>query len=89
MSTLTIRVDEKIKKEASDIYESCGLNLSSAINMFLRQTVIRRKFPLAIESEISEDYSYTYPKGFFDLCGALDEDIDPKDLPLEKQDFAV
>lgn len=89
MSTLTIRVDERIKKEASDIYESCGLNLSSAINMFLRQTVIKRKFPLTIETEISSDYSYTYPKGFFDLCGSLDEEIIPEDLALPKQDFEV
>ena len=44
---------------------------------------------LTIKTETSDDYSYTYPKGFFDLCGSLDEEIIPEDLPLEKQEFEV
>ena len=90
MSTLTIRIDENLKKEASQIYEETGLNLSSAITLFLKQTVIKRKFPLTIESEIAKDYVHTYPKGFFDLCGSIKEDMEePIDLPLESEDFDV
>ena len=58
--------------------------------MFLRQTIIKRRFPIAVETEISEDYSSTYPKGFFDLCGALKDDFEvPQDLPIEKEDFDI
>ena len=90
MTTLTIRVDDNVKKEASNIYESCGLNLSSAINMFLRQTIIKKRFPLSVETEISEDYSYTYPEGFFDLCGALKTEIEePKDEIAKPEDFGI
>lgn len=32
----------------------------------------------------------TYPKGFLKLCGSIKEDVEePKDLPLEKEDFDV
>ncbi|MCQ2400472.1 MAG: type II toxin-antitoxin system RelB/DinJ family antitoxin [Lachnospiraceae bacterium] len=69
-TTITFRTDEKLKKEASRLYESMGMSLSTALNMFMRQSVAKKKFPCSIEAEISGDYSYTYPEGFFDMFGA-------------------
>ena len=89
MTTLTIRTDEELKKSASKLFESLGMNLSSAINMFLKQAVIQRKFPCSIEAEVAKDYSNTYPEGFFNLFGLIkDEDMDiPEDTPITKEEF--
>ena len=62
--------DEKLKEEATNLYDSLGLSLSSAINIFLRQSVLKKKFPCSIDLEIMKDYEKTYPKGFFKLFGS-------------------
>ena len=43
------------------------------------------------ETNVKEDYSDTYPKGFFELRGSLkDYDIEePEDLPLDQEDIEV
>ena len=69
-STFTFRIDEKLKEEATNLYDSLGLSLSSAINIFLRQSVLKKKFPCSIDLEIMKDYEKTYPKGFFKLFGS-------------------
>lgn len=37
--TTTIRIDEDVKQEARPILEALGLNISSAINIFLRAVI--------------------------------------------------
>lgn len=36
-----IRIDEHVKKEATELFGLLGLDMSSAINMFLNQCVLR------------------------------------------------
>lgn len=80
--TFTFRIDEKLKEEATQLYESLGMSLSSAINIFLKQSVLKKKFPCSIDLEVINGYENTYPKGFFDLFGSgKDLDIvEPKEL---------
>ena len=40
-SILHIRVDSDLRKEAEELFAIVGLDMSSAVRMFLRQTVIR------------------------------------------------
>ncbi len=58
MSTKTVnfRIDEKLKNEAEDVLSGMGLNMSSALTMFLKQVVNKRAIPFIVESE---DYFYT------------------------------
>lgn len=39
MTTMNIRVDEDVKRQAEQICQELGMNLSTAVNIFLRQTV--------------------------------------------------
>lgn len=92
-STITIRTDSDLKERATELFDSLGMNLSVAINVFLRQAVNHRRFPCSIEApeEIS-DASKTYPADFFSLFGCASNDeifIEPEDLPLEQEDFAL
>ena len=45
-TTYNIRIDKQIRDEADALYKSMGLSLSSAINLFLTQSVIQGRLPL-------------------------------------------
>jgi len=53
---ITFRLDETLKKQAEIIYESMGLNMSSALQLFVTQTVARGSIPFTIEAD--EDAKY-------------------------------
>lgn len=44
-----IRIDTNIKKEATDLFSSLGLDMSGAVNIFLHQCVLRGGLPFAVE----------------------------------------
>ncbi len=52
MTTLNVRVDENLKKEANELFADLGLDMSTAINMFLRQSVIRNALPFEVVREV-------------------------------------
>ena len=47
-SNLNIRIDEEIKKQSEELFASLGMNMSTAINVFLRQAIRRRGIPFEI-----------------------------------------
>ena len=44
-----IRIDEVTKKQAVELLEGLGLNLSDAVNMFLKQVVLRGGIPFDVK----------------------------------------
>ena len=44
-----IRIDSKIKEEAVQLFSSLGMDMSGAVNIFLRQCVLRGGIPFSIE----------------------------------------
>ena len=44
-----IRIDADIKKQAMDLFSSLGLDMSSAVNLFLHQCVLRGGLPFSVE----------------------------------------
>lgn len=48
-ATLTIRVNNNLKDEASAILEDMGLNLTSGITVFLKTVVREKKIPFEIK----------------------------------------
>ena len=55
-STLQIRVDAQLRQEAEHLLEKAGLDMSSAVRLFLRQFVIRRKLPFEVVTETSDPF---------------------------------
>lgn len=43
-----IKIDSTLKKEAQELFESFGISLSSAVNMFLRQSVREQAIPFRV-----------------------------------------
>ena len=45
-TTYNIRIDSRIREEADALYRGMGMSLSSAVNLFLTQSVIQRRLPI-------------------------------------------
>lgn len=45
---VTIRMDSELKKQAETLFNDLGLNLSSAINIFIRQAVREQAIPFEL-----------------------------------------
>ena len=43
-----IRIDENVKAEAVELLNELGLDMSTAVNMFLRQMIIRSGIPFSV-----------------------------------------
>lgn len=50
-STLTIRMNRNIKEEAQVLFSELGMDISTAINVFLRQALRTRGFPFEIKTD--------------------------------------
>ena len=49
---MSIRMDTELKKQADAMLADMGLNLTTAMNMFLRQVVRQGKIPFEIATDI-------------------------------------
>ena len=43
-----IKIDPALKEQAQDLFESLGMNLTTAVNIFLRQSVREQAIPFRI-----------------------------------------
>ena len=48
-TNLTIRIDEDIKREAESLFNRIGLNISTAINVFFRQSIREQAIPFELK----------------------------------------
>ena len=44
-----IRIEEEVKKQAVELFNQLGIDMSSAVNMFLRQAIMRGGLPFSVE----------------------------------------
>jgi addiction module RelB/DinJ family antitoxin len=87
---LQVRVDEDIKKQAIDIFEKLGLNVSDAVNLFLRQSIYAKGIPFEVkipsEPVIQETrYQSDYSKVSFtaqEKLAAVKASMAIEDMPL-------
>ncbi len=49
---MSIRMDKELKKQADTMLADMGLNMTTAMNMFLRQVVRQGKIPFEIATDI-------------------------------------
>jgi DNA-damage-inducible protein J len=55
-TTINIRMDEGLKKQAESLFAELGMTISTAFNVFVRQTVRQRKIPFEISAESDPFY---------------------------------
>lgn len=44
-----IRIDQNVKQEAAELFAMLGIDMSSAVNMFLRQCIIHGGLPFDVK----------------------------------------
>ncbi len=57
MAQISIRIDDNIKAEAESLFSELGINMTTAFNMFIRQTLRQRAIPFEITANIDPFYS--------------------------------
>ena len=55
MTSMTIRVDEKLKKNFDTLCDQFGLSNSAALNLFFKAVVRERRIPFEIKAEPETD----------------------------------
>ena len=55
-STLSIRIDENLKKDFDIMCNNFGMNISTAVTIFAKKVVTERKIPFEITS--NDDYGF-------------------------------
>ena len=65
MSTtnLNIRTDKDIKDQAETIFNELGINMTTAINMFLRATIREHGIPFELKLEVPNDIAAAIAEG--------------------------
>lgn len=48
MGRLSIRIDDKLKEEANELFEEFGMDMSTAIKVYLKQSVKEGRIPFII-----------------------------------------
>lgn len=50
-TNLNIRTDKAVKEQAEEIFNALGLNMTTAVNMFLKTTIREQGIPFALKLE--------------------------------------
>jgi len=70
-STLSIRMDEELKKDFDMMCNNFGMNISTAVTIFAKKVVAERKIPFEISS--NEDYGFYSEENLFYLRKSIGE----------------
>lgn len=54
-TNLNIRIDKEIKNESESIFNELGLNMTTAINIFLRATIREHGIPFSLKVDIPNE----------------------------------
>jgi len=51
-TSMTIRTDKEVKQQASKIFSALGMDMTTAVNVFLRQAIRHNGIPFEIKADI-------------------------------------
>ena len=54
-TNLNIRTDKDVKDQAEQIFSELGLNMTTAINMFLRTTIREQGIPFSLKLDVPNE----------------------------------
>jgi len=85
-ANINIRTDSEIKAKAQEIFTVMGLDMTTAINLFLRQTVRMNDMPFVLSARSSEKNPPVRPPFKYGSMSDQEWIADDFDAPLD--DFA-
>jgi DNA-damage-inducible protein J len=51
-TSMNIRMDSEVKKQAEEIFSEFGINMTTAINIFLRQSIREHGLPFELKLDV-------------------------------------
>lgn len=54
-TSMTVRTDKEIKQQAQQIFSDLGMDMSTAINVFLRQAIKYNGFPFELTLDVPNE----------------------------------
>ena len=54
-TNLNIRIDKSVKEQAEKVFNDLGLNMTTAINIFLRSAIREQGIPFALKLDIPNE----------------------------------
>jgi DNA-damage-inducible protein J len=57
MAQINIRIDDNLKEKAEILFEELGLNMSTAFNIFIRQSIRQGGIPFEITTRVDPFFS--------------------------------
>jgi len=57
MSRVNIHIDDKLKDQANELFNDIGINMSTAIKIFLRKSVREQRMPFILEEPLDSPQS--------------------------------
>jgi len=55
MPQIAVRIDDQLKKEATAIFNELGLDMTTAVKLFLKQSVLTRSIPFEVKLDVDDD----------------------------------
>jgi len=55
MTNITVRIDDDVKREAETLFDTLGMSVSGAINIFFRQAIREQAIPFQIRAKTAEE----------------------------------
>ena len=87
-TTMSIRMDRTVKEQSQQLFKSLGMDMTTAINIFLRQALIHKGLPFEVTvgnadsvlmKKLAEAEEDTNIHGPFQTVEALMEDLNADD----------
>ncbi|MDD3411758.1 MAG: type II toxin-antitoxin system RelB/DinJ family antitoxin [Eubacteriales bacterium] len=51
MANVTIRMDDELKKQAEEVFSKMGLNMTTAMTLYVKQVVLQNRIPFEITAD--------------------------------------
>ena len=55
-TNLNIRTDKEVKAQAEKIFDALGLNMTTAVNIFLRQAIRENGIPFEVKLNVPNEF---------------------------------
>jgi len=95
-TNINIRLDKNIKEQAEELFSEFGMNITTAINVFMRQSIREGRIPFEISlekpnattqaamQEVEDMISGKIPKRYQSVAATPIQAVDLPDIPWEK-----
>jgi len=70
-TNINIRIDEDLKKEAESLFNELGMNMTTAVNIFVRQSIRQGGIPFEITMQTDPFYSAANIKRLKESIGQM------------------